>query len=76
MRKWHLWAQEYGGQKLHLVEDFGHGRVADKALCGRRPKKRGRWRMTINVPLGKGCLRCLAVWLAGNREHKGELQSK
>lgn len=53
------YAQEYGGQKLHLVEDFGYGEVAYKAVCGRQPLKRHNWRMTINVPLGNACKRCL-----------------
>jgi len=57
------YVQEYGGQKLHLVETTGLDstgiRVAMVALCGRRPKKRGNWRMTINVPLGAACRDCL-----------------
>ena len=53
------YAQEYGGQKLHLVEVMDEGKVAFISLCGRRPEKRGVWRMTINVPLGAACRRCL-----------------
>ena len=53
------YAQEYGGQKLHLVQDYGDGSVSYRAACGRRPQKRGNWRMTINVPLGNACKKCL-----------------
>jgi len=62
MTKTYRYAQERGGQKLHLVEEFGGGRVSDIALCGRQPKTRGSWRMTINVPLAHACRRCLAAW--------------
>lgn len=55
------YAQEYGGQKLHLVEAYTDGSVSYQALCGRKPQKRGNWRMTINVPLGSGCQKCLKV---------------
>lgn len=60
------YAQEYGGQKLHLVREVdpglnGGNPVENVALCGRRPTKRGAWRMTINVPLGHACKRCLRV---------------
>lgn len=55
------YAQEYGGQRLHLVEAHTGGRVSSRALCGRRPDKRGTWRMTINVPLGNACKKCLKV---------------
>jgi len=50
------YAQEKGGQQLHLVEEFGGGQVANVAVCGRTPKT--RWRMTINVPLGQACKTC------------------
>ena len=53
------YAQEYGGQQLHLVEAHTDGSVSYKALCGRRPGKRGTWRMTINCPLGHACKKCL-----------------
>ena len=56
------YAQEYGGQKLHLVEEANSEEVAFKALCGRNPNKRGTWRMTINVPLGNACRNCLRVF--------------
>ena len=52
------YAQEFGGQQLHLVE-IEEGAVSFKALCGRSPKRRGIWRMTINVPLGHACKNCL-----------------
>lgn len=53
-------AQEYGGQKLHLV-GIVDGGVAWTALCGRQPEKRGHWRMTINLPLGHACKRCWKI---------------
>ncbi len=62
MNKYFRYAQENGGQKLHLVEDFGGGEVALRALCGRKPVKRGMWRMTINVPLANACHNCLRVF--------------
>ena len=55
------YAQEYGGQKLHLVEEINSKEVAFKSLCGRNPRRRGTWRMTINVPLGNACHNCLRV---------------
>jgi len=55
------YAQEYGGQKLHLVEAHTDGSVSYRALCGRRPRQRGTWRMTINCPLGNACKKCLKV---------------
>lgn len=55
------YAQEYGGQKLHLVESHTDGSVSYRALCGRKPGKRGTWRMTINCPLGNACKKCLKV---------------
>jgi len=53
------YAQEYGGQRLHLVEAHTDGSVSYRALCGRRPRKRRTWRMTINCPLGNACKKCL-----------------
>jgi hypothetical protein len=55
------YAQEYGGQQLHLVTNYGDGKVAFRAACGRTPARRGTWRMTINVPLGHACKNCLRV---------------
>lgn len=56
------YAQEYSGQKLHLVRELDlqlDGRhVSFTALCGRQPIKRGEWRMTINVPLKAECKNC------------------
>jgi hypothetical protein len=57
------YAQEYGGQQLHLVHEVD-GLVDFRALCGRSPVKRGHWRMTINVPLRHACRNCLRVWRA------------
>lgn len=50
------YAQEKANQRLHLVEDFGNGRVSRKALCGRFAEI--NWRLTINFPMGQNCLRC------------------
>ena len=55
------YAREYDGQKLHLVEAHTDGTVSYRALCGRKPRKRGTWRMTINCPLGHACHKCLKV---------------
>ncbi len=55
------YAQEYGGQRLHLVEEHTDGSVSYRSLCGRKPAKRGSWRMTINCPLGNACKKCLKV---------------
>jgi len=52
-------AQEYGGQKLHIVEaDANTKTVSTKAICGRDCLKRGNWRMTINMPLANLCRNC------------------
>lgn len=56
------YAQESGGQKLHLVAVFHDGAVANRALCGRSPDRRGRWRMTINAPLGHACKNCCRIF--------------
>ena len=63
------YAQEYGGQKLHLVEEYidnmtNQTLISRKALCGRKPDKRGQWRMTINMPLGHACKNCMRVYSA------------
>lgn len=55
------YAQEYGGQRLHLVEAHTDGSVSYRSLCGHKPKKRGTWRMTINCSLGEACKKCLKV---------------
>jgi len=59
-----------GGQKLHLAYEAGEGKD-DKHLvkvghisapiCGRGFDKDGNFRMTINVPLGHACKKCLKV---------------
>ena len=55
-------AQEFGGQKLHIVEaDRNTETVARKAICGRNCSKRGNWRMTINMPLASLCKNCRRV---------------
>ena len=60
-----------GSQKLHLVYEPGEG-VDPKRLipagyvsapiCGRGFDENGQFRMTINVPLGHACRRCLRVF--------------
>lgn len=53
------YAQEYGGQKVHIVQaDANTKTVSMKAICGRTPTRRGNWRMTINMPLGNCCGNC------------------
>lgn len=55
-------AQEYGGQKLHIVEaDANDKTVSSRAICGRTCNKRGNWRMSINVPLASLCRNCSRV---------------
>ena len=52
-------AQEYGGQKLHIVKtDVNSQSVENYAICGRNCSKRGNWRMTINMPLASLCGNC------------------
>ena len=52
-------AQEYGGQKLHIVEaDANTKTLSTRAICGRDCKKRSNWRMTINFPMGNLCGNC------------------
>ena len=52
-------AQEYGGQKLHIVEANANDKtVGGRAICGRDCSKRGNWRMTINMPLASLCKNC------------------
>ena len=65
-----IYAQVKSGHKLHLVYEAGEGRddqhlvrdgyVSDP-LCGLQAV---RYRMTINVPLGKACRNCLRVYAA------------
>lgn len=59
-RAW-TYAQEYGGQKLHIVEKFADGCISSYAICGRSNAKRGQWRMEIGLPLGKACKRCVRI---------------
>lgn len=52
------YAQARAKRQLHLVATDGE-LVESVALCGRRPTREdGRWRMTINVPLGHACKDC------------------
>jgi hypothetical protein len=63
------YAQEKGGQQLHLVEevdlDIYGDTVKHTALCGKRADS--GWRMTINMPLGHACKNCLRVLEARRR---------
>ncbi len=53
------YAQEYGGQKLHIVEaDANDKSMSNRAICGRGCDKRGVWRITCNMPLGNLCGSC------------------
>lgn len=51
------YAQEKGGQKLHIVASFADGSVSTEALCG----KKAQWRKTFNVPLAHCCKNCNRV---------------
>jgi hypothetical protein len=65
-RAW-TYAQRLGGLKLHIVEKFADGAVADRALCGVGPDSvRGNWRMTINVPLAHACRNCTRISRRGS----------
>ena len=64
------YAQIKSGNKLHLVFEAGEGRNSRELipagklsvpLCG---QKCTGYRMTINVPLGHACQRCLRVYQA------------
>lgn len=66
---YYRYAQNRGGQRMHLVVDYGHDEVGDVALCGVRPT-RGYWRMTCNMPLGHACRRCQRAWRRMQREER------
>jgi hypothetical protein len=59
-----IYVQEYAGQKLHLVQEYGESAVSSRALCGRTCDRRGAWRLAINLPLGLECKRCSRVYRA------------
>lgn len=48
------YAQEKGGQKLHIVEVYMDGSVDRRAACGRTAD----WRKTFNMPLAHSCGNC------------------
>ena len=58
------YAQERGGQRLHLARMLPDGEVVLESECGRRPR---RWRMTINMALANACGSCWRVWEARHR---------
>lgn len=66
------YAQEFKGQRLHLVAEQDRnltGReVAFRSLCGKEPTGRGDWRMTCNLSLGVACKNCLRVFNARQLE--------
>jgi len=59
-----------GGQKLHLVYEAGEGPNSSELIpagcvsapvCGRGFDQDGGFRMTINMPLGNACKRCIRI---------------
>lgn len=59
------------GQKLHLVYEPGEGKDDQSIIraghlsapiCGRSLGPNGTFKMTINMPLGNACKRCLEVY--------------
>ena len=55
-------AQEYGGQRLHIVKaDANDQTISMRAICGRTCEKRGSWRMTVNMPFANLCKNCNRV---------------
>lgn len=63
------YAQEFPGQRAHLVAECGERKVAYRALCGRTPQRRGTWGWTCNVSFGHACRTCLRVATAHNDVH-------
>ena len=57
------YAQIKSGLKLHLVHEYDN--TVGQPICG---IKTNRFRMTINVPLGHECKRCIRV--ANSRRDK------
>jgi hypothetical protein len=64
------YAQITSGRKLHLVYEAGEGRddaslvavgCVSAPICA-TPRFKGKYRMTINVPLRHACKNCLRVW--------------
>ncbi len=53
------YAQRKAGQKLHLAEMRPDTTIAARAICGIAAPQ--GWRMTINVPLGHACGRCIKL---------------
>jgi hypothetical protein len=52
-----MYAQEKGGQKLHLV--FEAEDSVSQPICGR---KVNGYRMTVNAPLAHACMNCQRVY--------------
>ena len=57
------YAQIKSGLKLHLVHEYEDDTVG-QPICG---IKANGFRMSINVPLGNACKRCLRVFNAQNK---------
>ena len=66
-----IYAQIKSGQKLHLAYEAGEGMDGENLviagnishpICGIKPLN--GYRMTINMPLGNACKRCLRVYRA------------
>lgn len=53
-----VYAQEKGGQKLHIVAQFADDSVSSETLCG---KKVSHWRMTSTFPMRHCCKNCARV---------------
>lgn len=65
-----IFAQEKGGQKLHLVYELPTGGVS-QPICGRIVD---RYRMTINLPLGNACKNCMRRIKSKNFNEKAFLK--
>jgi hypothetical protein len=76
LKRYFIYAQEFEGQKLHLVEDFGHDQIANRAICGRTNAKRGSWRLVSPFPMRYACHNCCRIWDAQHTQedthHDGE----
>jgi len=53
-----IYAQIKKGRKLHLVHEYEDGDVG-QPICGIHAPQ---FRMSINVPLGNACKRCVRVF--------------
>jgi len=58
-----IYAQIKRGLKLHLVHEYEDGEVG-QPICGTNADG---FRMSINVPLGNACKRCIRVFNVQNK---------